>query len=247
MKIVISEIIIVKLILVGLVLFAVLWLLKFTWKNTPIRKTLKAKLNAIIPFVEALIWLGFILWCIRQLIRDDLWTSIGVFAVVVVVLTLLTWFVARDYFAGILLKSDGTIKINDWIRIKGVEGKITQMGQRSMLITSNSGETINIPYNTLSDEISIKPNPSEKLISHTFELKISKQMDLDSSIHRIRKSILNAPWASIKKVPEVKFLNDTVDLYHFEITIYSIRLLYFQKIKDLLRSNLSKTHQVDLL
>ncbi len=241
MQILISEFIILKLIVVALVIFATLWLLKLIWKNAPIRKSLKTKLDRLIPIAEALVWLGFILWGIRQLMRNELWTSIGVMVIVVLVVALLTWFVARDYLAGIVLKSDGSMRLNDWIKIKGFEGKITKMGQRAMVITSNSGETVSIPYSTLSGEISIKPNPGEKLISHTFELKISKRGDLETSINEIRKALLNAPWASIKKSPEIKLLSDSAEDYQFEITLYSIRQVYFQKIKEYMRSGLAAT------
>ena len=234
----ISEITIVKLIIVALILFALLWVLKFTWRNAPIRRTFKVKVDRILPLAEGVIWLSFTLWCIRQLVQNDLWNSIGVLTVVLLVVVALFWLVIRDYMAGIILKSDGSMKLNDWIKIKGIEGKITEMGQRAMIITTDSGETLNVPYSALSGEISVKPNPSEKLISHTFEIEISKNTDLESTIDQIRRAILNTPWASVKKSPEIKLLNDSPEAYLFEISIYSIRLVYFQKIKEYLKSSL---------
>jgi len=199
----ISEITIVKLIIVALILFALLWVLKFTWRNAPIRRTFKVKVDRILPLAEGVIWLSFTLWCIRQLVQNDLWNSIGVLTVVLLVVVALFWLVIRDYMAGIILKSDGSMKLNDWIKIKGIEGKITEMGQR-----------------------------------HTFEIEISKNTDLESTIDQIRRAILNTPWASVKKSPEIKLLNDSPEAYLFEISIYSIRLVYFQKIKEYLKSSL---------
>jgi len=236
-----SELVIVKLVIVTVLLFSLLWVTKFIVKNTPFRRSIKSKLNRIIPILEGLVWFGLILWAIRQLIQDQLWQSLAVVAVLLLVGILLTWFVLRDYLAGIVLKSDGSMKLNDWIKIKELEGRVTYMGNRTMIITADSGESVNIPYTAVSGEISARPNPGEKLISHTFEIKILRQTDAESIITLIRRIILNAPWASVKKTPEIKLLNDLKDYYHFEISIYSIKMVYFQKIKDYLESKLMTT------
>jgi small-conductance mechanosensitive channel len=235
----ISEAIIIKLIAVALVIMMTLWGLKFILKNAPLKKSFKSGVARVMPMIEGIAWLAFILWCVRQLVHHQLWNSIGVLIVVLLVLVLIFWFVVRDFIAGIIMKSDGSIKANDWIRIKGIEGKVTEMGQRALIITTTQGETVNVPYSAVAGEISIKPNPSEKLISHTFELKTNKTTDLESTIDQIHRIILSAPWSSVKRAPEIKMLSDTAGTYHFEISIYSIRLLYFQKIKDYLKTNLA--------
>jgi len=141
----ILEIAVVKLIAVALVLFATLWLLKLVLKNTPVRKSVRVRIDRIMPLVEGIVWLGFMLWCVGQLIRNEIWTSIGVLTIILLVVVFLFWLVIRDYLAGIILKIDGTVKINDWIRVKGIEGKIIELGNRTMNVLSDSGETVNVP------------------------------------------------------------------------------------------------------
>lgn len=235
---VVSEIIIIKLVIAGLMLFLVLWALKFVWSRLTIRRTYKTKLDRLFPMVEGLLWMGYLLWCIKQLIPEGLGNSLGVLAVVLLVFGMLFWFIVRDFLSGIILKSEGSLKINDWVRVKGIEGKITRMGQRSMVVVTQSGETVNIPYSTLSGEISIKPNPSEKLRSHAFEITIPKELALEITIEEIKRIVLNAPWSAIIKVPEIKLLNESPSGYHFEINIYSVKQIYFQKIKDYLKDRL---------
>ena len=46
--------------------------------------------------------------------------------------------------------------------------------------------------------------------------------------------IINAPWSSLKKQPQVKLLDDSEAKYHFELTIYSLDTAFFEKIKDYL-------------
>ena len=227
-----------KLAIVMAVVFALLWAGKFIVHNAPIRKTLKSRIKRALPSVEAMIWLIFIIWSIRHLIRNDLWNSIGVMLVMVMVLVFLSWFVLRDYLAGVVLKSDGSMKENDWIRVKNVEGRVTRMGLRSMIITADSGETVNMPYSAISGEISSKPNPSEDLMSNTFNIKLARESDAEATITQIKKAILNAPWSSVRRFPEIKLLEDTRDFFQFEITVYSIKVVYFQKIKDHLEQSM---------
>lgn len=228
------EIVVVKLILAALILFALIWAFKMALKNAPFRKSVRARIDRIVPLLEGIMWLGFMLWCVGQLIQNEVWNSIGVLIILLLVVILLFWLVIRDYLAGIVLKIDGSIKLNDWIRIRDIEGKITELGNRIMIITTNSGESVNIPYSTISGEISAKPNPGEELINQSFVLKLSKKSDAESTISQIQRCILNAPWSSVNKSPEIKLINDKTQYYEFEINLYSLRMLYFQKIKDYL-------------
>jgi small-conductance mechanosensitive channel len=179
------------------------------------------------------------LWCVGQLVQNEVWSSIGVLIIILLVVILLFWLVIRDYMSGIILKTDGSIKQNDWIRVQNIEGRITELGNRTMVVTADSGETITIPYSAISGEISAKPNPGEKLLNNSFEIKLSKLTDVESSVDQLRKGILNAPWSSVKKVPEIKLVGDQQQYYRFEINLYSIRMVHFQKIKDYLTESLT--------
>lgn len=233
------EVTVVKLIVIGLIVFVSLWALKITIRNSPLRRSVKHRINRIIPLSEGIVWLVFMLWCIGQLIQNEFWSSIGVLVVIFLVVILLFWLVIRDYLAGIILKTDGSIKQNDWIRVKDIEGKITELGNRTLLVTAESGETISIPYSAIAGEISAKPNPGEKLINHSFELKLSKNSEVETVINQLRRSILNAPWSSINKRPEIKLFEEAPGYYHFEVNLYSTRMVYFQKIKGYLSESLS--------
>jgi hypothetical protein len=227
-----------KLILVLVTVFSTLWVLKFIINNAPIRKNIKSRITRAAPSIEAIIWLAFIIWSIRHLIQNDIWNSIGVMVVMLMVLILLSWFVLRDYLAGVVIKSDGSMRLNDRIRVRNVEGRITSMGLRSMIITADSGETVNMPYSAISGEISSKPNPSEDLISNTFNITIARHFDAAFTFNHIRKSLLNAPWSSVRKFPEIKLIKDSGDIFQFEITVYSIKVVYFQKIKEHLKQSM---------
>lgn len=235
------EVVFIKLIVVAMLVFASLWMVKIAIRNSPIRKTLKGRINQIFPLMEGIVWFGFLLWSIGQLIRNEVWSSIGVLVVIFMVVVFLFWLLIRDYLTGIILRMDGSLKPNDWIRIKEIEGKITNLGSRIMEVTTASGETINIPYSIISGEISAKPNPAEKLINHSFSIKVSKNADVEEVISELKGSILMAPWSSIIKTPEIKLVGEKSDYYQFEINLYSTKMVYFQKIKDTLIRSLSSS------
>ncbi len=233
------EVVFLKLIVVAMLVFASLWVLKIAIRNSPIRKSLKGRINQVLPLLEGIVWFGFLIWSIGQLIRNELWSSVGVLLIIFLVVVVLFWLLIRDYLAGIILRMDGSLKPNDWIRIKEIEGKITNLGSRIMEVTTASGETINIPYSVISGEISAKPNPAEKLINHSFSLKITKNADAENVIAQLREGILLAPWSSIIRTPEIKLVGEKPDYYQFEINLYSTKMVYFQKIKDALIRSLT--------
>ena len=230
----ILEIVVVKLVVVALILMALLWVLKTALKNAPIRKSVRARINRVVPSLEGIIWLGFLLWCVNQLIQNEVWNSIGVVFILLLVVVLLFWLVIRDYLAGIILKTEGSVRLNDWIKVKGIEGKIDDLGNRTMTIIADTGETINVPYSAVSGEISAKPNPGEELINHSFELKLSKFSDAETTVSHIKRSILNAPWSSVNKNPEIKLISEKSSHFEFEINIFAPGMMYFQKIKKYL-------------
>lgn len=243
---VLSEFAVLKFFLSGLALFAALWVLKLLIRRLPIKRSYKVKVDRFLPMMEGLVWLGFLIWGVQLLVKDSFWNSIGLLSVGLIVLLMISWFLARDFLAGIILKSEGSLNLNDWIKINEVKGKVISMDYRSMILETEVGETVNIPYTKISNEISIKPNPSEKIKSHAFKLSMSKDRDYREIEKQLRSTILNAPWSSVKKKPQIKLLEETDAQLHLEVIIYSMRLAYFQKIKNYLKTHMpqiSLTHQ----
>lgn len=230
-----SEISVFKFFLVVLFLFSGLWCFKLLIRRLPVKRSYKITINRYLPVLEGLIWLGFMPWGIKLLIEDSYWTSIGLISIVMIVLMMLSWFLARDYLAGIILKSEGSLNLNDWIKIKKIKGKVVSMGYRLLVLETEVGETVTIPYSNISGEVSIKPNPSEKVKSHAFKLVIPKDDNFRNARSLVMTTLLNAPWSSLKKKPQVKLLVETDTHLHLEAIIYAMRTDYFQKIKSHLK------------
>ncbi|MFH1321857.1 MAG: mechanosensitive ion channel domain-containing protein, partial [Bacteroidota bacterium] len=55
---------------------------------------------------------------------------------------------------------------------------------------------------------------------------------------KIRMLILNSHWASLKREPQIKLLEETNDNYTLQITIYTMEDKYFQEIESYLKSEL---------
>ncbi len=235
---VLSEFAVLKLFAAGIILFIGFSIIKIVFRRLPIKRTYKNGLDRILPMMEGLAWLGFLLWGVQLLVKNEFWNSIGLLVVSLMVLLMLAWFLARDFLAGIILKSDGSLSLNDWIKIKDLKGKVISLGYRSMIMETEMGETVNIPYTKISSEVSIRPNPSEKIKSHAFKLSLSKNGDYSQVEKRLRSTILNAPWSSVKKKPQIKLLEETDTHFHLEVIIYSMRMAYFQKIKNYLKAHL---------
>ncbi len=235
---VLSEFAVLQFFAAGIVLFAGFWILKILIRRLPIKRVYKIRLNRILPIMEGLAILGFLLWGVQLLVENEFWNSIGLLVISLIALLMISWFLARDFLAGIILKSDGSLNLNDWIKIKDIKGKVISLGYRSMIMETEVGETVNIPYAKISNEVSIRPNPSEKIKSHAFKLSLSKNGNYSQTEKLLRSTILNAPWSSVKKMPQIKLIEETETQFNLEVIIYSMRMAYFHKIKNYLKTHL---------
>ena len=125
---VLSEFAILQFFAAGIVLFTGFWILKILIRRLPIKRVYKIRLNRILPIMEGLAILGFLLWGVQLLVKNEFWNSIGLLVISLIVLLMISWFLARDFLAGIILKSDGSLNLNDWIKIKDLKGKVISLG-----------------------------------------------------------------------------------------------------------------------
>ncbi|MEN7546452.1 mechanosensitive ion channel domain-containing protein [Rapidithrix thailandica] len=230
----------IKYLIYGLLIFLSFFLLNKVAASLPFRRKYKDFTVRTLSIVEGLTWFLFIVYASQQLISDPTLNSIILLAICLVAIIWLAWFGVRDFIAGIILKSDGSLSRFERINVKGITGKILSLGYRSLELETDNGETVTIPYSRISGEMRIKPNPSKTVKSHRFELSLPKDMPVSETRDLLNTLVNSAPWSSLKKEPQLKILAETEDLYRFEIIIYTLQVEYFQKVKQYIHAHLPK-------
>ena len=242
----ISELAILRFILTGVVLFIFFRFLERISSKTVMKSSYRTWIRRLLPPVEGVVWFAFFLIGISRLASETIWSSVAILLVSIVALIWISWYAIRDIIAGIILKTEGAVSVNERIHVNDVTGQITKMGYRVMELETDLGETVNIPYSKVSGEIQVKSNPGEKIKSHRFEILLKEENthEMMQQIKKIRQIVLNAPWSSLKKAPLVKLVGEKEGQKRIEIIIYALKVEYFTLIKDYLKTYLPEINML---
>ena len=142
---------------------------------TPLRSTklYRMSLNDVVLLTEVLSWLVFIFWSVQVVSKGNTLYSVGLSVLLLAILTGVSWPILRDFVSGIIIKLEATYSIDEWLKVKDVEGKITKLGFRTLEIETEKGETVNIPYSIITKEMNIKSSRVlgiETIKTYSFEL-----------------------------------------------------------------------------
>ena len=77
------------------------------------------------------------------------------------------------------------------------------------------------------------------ITGHLFKLEIPKREELSQQIEKIKMTVLELPWSSIKKEPLIIPVGENEKSYILELTIYAIDKKFFFEIENYLRENYS--------
>lgn len=185
--------------------------------------------------VELLAWIAFLIWSVNFLSGSNPIYAIGLFILLFFFTFYTAWIALKDFIVGAFFKANTHFKINETLKIGDYTGKILKFKPSGIILETESGETIYLPYSTIMGKAVVKSNPAETILSHTFRMEIPKTDKLSVTIRSIQDDIILMPWASLKKSPQVKPVAETTDKEVLDITIFSIEKDYFLEMENLLK------------
>ncbi|MCF8364273.1 MAG: mechanosensitive ion channel [Bacteroidales bacterium] len=184
---------------------------------------------------ELVAWLIFLIWAVNFLSESSLIYAIGLFVILFFFTFYTAWIALKDFVAGAFLKTINHFKVNETLRIGDYSGKIIKFTPSAIILETESGESIFLPYSYLFGKVIIKSNPAETILSHTFRIEIPGTRNLSITIDEIYKEVLNMPWSSLKKDPQIKPIMETATGHLLELTIFSIEKEYFLEMENLIK------------
>ena len=175
-----------------------------------------------LPFLEVIVWIIFSIWAFSSFLVQNQYFAIALFIIVLIISIWASRLFLKDYIAGIIIKSNSDINIGEFITVSEYYGQIKKFNFRTIEIELENNKVIFFPYSKILNLEIIKEQKAESLIGYTFILNLSKSDEPNKIILKLRESILFSPWASLKKDPVIKLLNETNSSYIFELTVYAI-------------------------
>ncbi|MBE0638511.1 MAG: mechanosensitive ion channel [Bacteroidales bacterium] len=185
--------------------------------------------------VELVVWIVFIIWAVQYLFYSNQSYAVALFALLFLLTVYSGWIGLKDVIAGAFLKAGHRLTLNEIIRVGEIGGKIIRFGHTSLVLETDSGETVFLPYSFLYGKVIIKSHPAESIHRHTFQIEIAKSESTRDVTERIRSFILTLPWISLKKDPHIRPLSETSTGQPIEITLFSIDKEHFQDMERLIK------------
>lgn len=222
------------LLFAGLI-FIVFRLVKFLLTVIDIKIEKRKWINRYLPLSEFVAWVVLIIHGISKFyIRFPLY-SYALFVLLIVLTLIVSWFMFKDLIAGIIFKSNRNFTVNETISFNDLTGKIIRFESRTLVLETFSGKNIHVPYSGLLGSVVSKSNPAEKIMSKKILLDVPKDHSFSKLFVLIREDIMNLPWASVKKYPQINLIEERSDSYHLEVIIFSIEEEYLYKMEQYLK------------
>lgn len=190
--------------------------------------------------IELFVWIAFLIWSVNYLSESNLLYAVGLFILLFFFTFFTAWVALKDFIIGAFFKTNTHFKINETLKIGEYSGKIIKLKPSGIILETESGEAIYLPYSAFTGKAIIKSNPAETILSHTFRVEIPKTEKLTSTIRNIHDDIIIMPWASLKKSPQVKPVMETQTGQLLEVTIFAIEKEYFPEMENMVKQKFEK-------
>ncbi len=225
--------------LLAIGLFLLLRLLTWFLPLLLVKKNKRKQAWRFTSLFELTVWIIFLIWSVNFLAESSPVYAIGLFILLFIFTFYTIWLGLKDFIAGAFFKTNKTFSVNEEIKIGDYSGKIIKFNPSALLLETESGESIHLPYSFLIGKVMIKSHPAETILNHTFRIEIPKSENLLFTIQKIRIDLLNMPWSSLKKTPQIKLLMETQKGQMLEITVFSIETGYFPEMENIIKGKYS--------
>ncbi len=224
-----------RVILLAAVLFILFRIIRWLLSVTVFKKNNKEFIRRYSSAVELIAWTGFLFWAVSFVWDDNRYYAIGLLVLLFGLSFWILWLSVRDFLAGAVFKITHNLHISDGVKIGDYSGKIVNLTPTHLIMETETSEMIHLPYSKLTGLPVIKSHPAEAIFNHTFRIVVPGEKDIQETMDQIYKELINLPWSSLKKEPQIKSPGATENGYIIEITAFSINKEYFPEIEKAIK------------
>lgn len=216
----VSEVAVIRSLFVGVVLLAILQAIHLGHKRLSRRWRSRLPVARLLPLVDVTVGLLYVFWAIGVILPRGVYYDAALLMVIAAAALLLSWFAAKDWVAGIVLRVENAYDAGQRIRCGETEGTILTVGHLSLEIELNHGERIRIPYSRMSGEIRALRSGDAPREHYRFQIDMEGGADA-AAIRRLREAILNSPWSALDREPQIRVVEETPTRTRLEVVVYA--------------------------
>lgn len=207
----------IKTIILAIALYVFLRSVRIIFNILPVQSVIKKILLKFFPVIEMLSWIAYAFWAADQLFYNQVLLTIIKAGIIIILLSVFGWYLLRDLIAGIILKIENTIKPGQNISFSSLSGKINKIGYRTLEITNDNGETVEIPFSNIVRQNVVILLNKEKRAGHTIRLKVSTVNQPEKIKEVLEKHLLEMPWIISNDDIDINIIREDKDNFNAEI------------------------------
>jgi len=226
-----------RILLLSIAILLIFRILSYLQKNLPLTKKIKHYSGFMLPVIEIIFWLGFLIWCLHLVYEAEAFPTLIFLGVIIVLLLAPVWFLMRDFLHGLILKIQRKIEIDSKIEIGGLKGKIVKTDYFTFDIKTEDGNIKTIPFNKIRAEIISKNSANNNLERQELLFQIHSEQDIKQILEGLKTTLINAPWVAATQEPSLKVTSNNSGLYLIETVFYTLKKEHVSRIDAYVKTN----------
>jgi small conductance mechanosensitive channel len=190
------------------------------------------------PLASTIIWVIFVFWGTGLLLGERIYYPYIVVGMVLIILGLVTWYFIRDILAGALFKLQNELNQGDFIKIGDLSGQIKALRLTHLEISSETGQTVRIPYTKMNQELISNTSTPEGMEEFNIRLVHDKRYTKPELEEKIRYELATSPWCSFKQPPVLVLQNEDAESYTYDLLIYTMNHQHLRIVEKQLKIRL---------
>lgn len=208
----------VTLVALVLILILINYLFRRGIRHIKKRNYLLDYIKRYLPVLEMLGWSVIIVWIIDVLFAVSTFNLYLQIAVIILVFAFVSWFVLRDFIAGVQVKTRFNLVKGQKLYYNKIKGEIKKLGFLALGLKADNGSDLIIPYATI-DQKEIRLNYLEEGESEArFTIDLDIKYDEQETVEKLIEIINNSAWCSHKSKPTVMVIDENKTTKKYEIT-----------------------------
>lgn len=226
-----------KILIVAFGILVLFRIFSFLNKLLPFSKAFKHYSGYLLPVAELAVWLGFLIWCARNMYESKAYLTLVVFGVVFLLFFVPGWFLVRDFLFGMLLKIQRKIEVDSKLEIGEIKGMILKTDYFTFDVKTAEGDIDTIPYNKIRSKVISKVSANKYLEKQLLSFRFPSARDNSKIVPELKKTLINAPWVVASHEPIISSVSDEGEKSRVEVFVYMMKKDHADKIIEYVNQN----------
>lgn len=214
----------------AVVLFAGLRMLGFLVRVLPVPTRLRETLRRFAPVLGLTVLVAYAAASLTLL-----YLRVGYVAVLVLAaLVAFGWAPLYDVISGVAFRFGGSCREGDQVKVGDVEGRVLEVGMRSLVVQTRQGDEAVVPYGKIIHQTLRRTQSLSGAHVHAFVIEAPAGKDFSSLKRDVIQAAVRCHWASVVHAPKVERREGNT----VEVSVYALDADHAPLVESAVRASL---------